>query len=578
MATARASHRPPPRPPRRPRGATSRKVLTGIAGFDEISGGGIPRARTTLIVGGAGCGKTVFALQTLVNHASQSGEAAIFVAFEEEPQQIIANASEFGWDLPRLIRRKVFFLDAQLSPDIVQVGDFDLIGMLERLRRKAIELRATVIVFDGIDVLLTLLDNPAAARRELYRIRDWLSTNGLTCIITQKSTGVGRTRPLGVLQFMVDCVVVLDQQVESGSTFRSLRIMKFRGSGFKGDEFPIEVMSKGMVLTDRGPMELSSVVSTERVPTGLPRLDEMLQGGYQRGSNVVISGAPGTAKSTLAALFAVAACARGERTLYVSFNEGTPQLVRNLRSVNVRLTPHIRSGILTMHSVRTSGPNIAEQFNQLRAKVLEVTPRCVIIDPLSALSTKTAHLASADATSQFLDFLKTSHITAVSASVSHRLSGDDSTSTAISTIADTWIHLTNLVEDGERIRTLSIVKSRGTGHSNQVRELKLADSGVTLADVFTARGAVLMGAARWESERADADTDMHAHLAATRERIALQIEQRAATARLLAIKAELEERSAERSAERELMGSTVDAAADLPPTPRPATRRSRRRA
>ena len=227
----------------------------------------------------------------------------------------------------------------------------------------------------------------------------------------------------------------------------------------------------------------------------------MLRGGYHRGSNVLISGAPGTAKSTLSGLFAAAACERGERTLYVSFDEGADQIVRNLRSVGIDLAPHLTSGLLGMYSTRTRGPNIEDQFAALRAKVRAHNPRCLVIDPLSALSTKLAHLASADAAQQFLDFLKGEGITVVNTSLMDGLSTDEATATGISTIADTWIHLSYVVQDGERNRALTIVKSRGTGHSNQVRELTLSDEGVTLTDVFMAQGKVLMGVARWEWEQ-----------------------------------------------------------------------------
>lgn len=289
------------------------KQLTGIQGFDEITGGGLPSGRTSLILGGPGCGKTVFALQTLVNGARSLKEAGMFVAFEESTQQIVANASTFGWDLPSLEKKKLFFLDARLAPEVVRAGDFDLGGMLALLEAKALALNAKRIVFDGIDVLLGLLDDQAKERREIYRIRDWLAKTGLTAIITQK-VGHDNDHRYSFLQFMVDCVVVLKQQVVDGSAFRHLRVMKYRGSAFGGDEFPIAVTAEGLQLTNRGPSEQKYEVSDERVPTGLARLDHMLRGGYHRGSNVLISGAPGTAKSTLSGLFAAAACQRGERS------------------------------------------------------------------------------------------------------------------------------------------------------------------------------------------------------------------------------------------------------------------------
>jgi circadian clock protein KaiC len=523
---------------------TLKKMLTGIQGFDEITSGGLPVGRTTLVAGGAGCGKTVFALQALVNGARQRKEAAIFVAFEEGTAQIIANAATFGWDLPGLERKKLFFLDARLAPEVVKAGEFDLLGMLGLLEVKAKEMNAKQVVFDGIDVLLSLLDDPVAEQRELYRIREWFSRTGLTGIITQKIDSVEGTRH-NFLQFMVDCVLILRHEVVNGSVFRNLRVMKYRGSGFAGDEFPITLTSAGLQLTNRGPAELKYKVTDKRVSSGLLRLDHMLHGGYHRGSNILISGAPGTAKSTLSGLFASAACNRGERTLYVSFDEGADQIVRNLKSVGIHLGKHQKSGLLKMYSTRTRGPNIEDQFGDLRAIVREHRPKCLVIDPLSALSTKLTYLASADAAQQFLDFLKVEGITVVNTSLMDGLSTDEATATGISTIADTWIHVSYVVQDGERNRALTIVKSRGTGHSNQVRELTLSDEGVTLTDVFVAQGKALMGVARWEWEQDERATKTRNKAATDLKRRQLQVAQAEATARLQVVRTEIEARRAE---------------------------------
>jgi circadian clock protein KaiC len=531
------------------------KVLTGIQGFDEITDGGLPQGRTTLVMGGPGCGKTVFALQSLVTGANKRKEAGIFVAFEESTRQIVANAATFGWDLPALAKKKLFFLDAQLSPDVVKAGEFDLVGMLNVLQAKAVEIQAKWIVFDGIDVLLSLLDDAVAERREIYRIRDWLHLNGLTGIITQKVGGVEQDQRYNFLQFMVDCVVVLRHQVVDGTAFRNLRVMKYRGSGFGSDEFPITLTPAGMELTNRGPTEFEYHVTNERISSGLPRLDIMLHGGYYRGSNVLISGAPGTAKSTLAGLFAAAACERGERTLYVSFDEGGAQIARNLQSVGIQLAPHLESGVLRMYSTRTRGPNIEEQFGILRAKVRQVNPRCLVIDPMSALSAKVEHLASADASQHFLDFLKGEGITVVNTSLEGGFTADEATATGISTIADTWIHVSYIVQDGERNRALTIVKSRGTGHSNQVRELTLSDEGVSLTDVFVAQGKVLMGVARWEWEQEENATTRRTQVATDLKRLQLHLSQAEATARLQVVQTEIEARNAEISLLADSTGS-----------------------
>ena len=523
------------------------KAITGIQGFDEITTGGLPRGRTTLLMGGPGCGKTVFALQTLVYGAHKLGEPGIFVAFEESAREVVANAATFGWGLASLEGKSLFFLDARPSPDVVKAGDFDLAGLLAIVHAKAQQLGAKRVVFDGIDVLLGLLDDPVAERRELYRIRDWLAETGLTGVITQKIGGNETDQRHGFLQFMVDCVVVLRHQVVDGAAFRSLRLMKYRGSGFSGDEFPIALTltGEGFQLTNRGPTDLAYTVSDERVSTGIARLDLMLQGGYHRGCSVLVSGAPGTAKSTLAGLFAESACQRGEPTMYVSFDEGAAQIVRNLKSVGVDLSSYAASGILTMYSTRTRGPNIEDQFGDLRVKIRACKPRCLIVDPLSALSTKVAHIASADAAQQFLDFLKAEGITVLNTSFLAGVTTGEATASSISTIADTWIHLSYLVDDGERNRAPTIVKSRGIRHSNQVRELKLADDGVTLTDVFVAQGKLLMGVARWEWEQKEQAKQQEHIVNSERKRVQLQVAQAEAAARLQVIQTEMEARAAE---------------------------------
>lgn len=549
------------------------KVPTGITGFDEITYGGLPLGRTTLVRGGPGCGKTVFAVQSLVNAARDRGEPGILVAFEESASQIVANAATLGWDIPALAAKRLFFLDASLSPEMIQSGEFNLSRLLNVLEAVIGESGARHIVFDGIDVLLRLLDNPVAERREVYRVRDWLARNGLTAIITQK---VGTDDDLSwhhynFMQFMADCVVTLGHQVVAGSSFRNLRVMKYRGSGFLGDEFPITITQAGIQVTNRGPVELHYVVTNERVSSGIPRLDAMLGGGYYRGSNILISGAPGTAKSTLAGLFVAAACARGERAMYVNFDEGAAQIVRNLGSVGIRLLPHQKSGLLKIYSTRTRGPNIADQFGELRSVIRAHKPRCLVVDPLSALASKLAHVASADATQIFLDYLKAEGITAVNTSLLDGPDVGEATATGISTIADTWIHLSYVVHEGERNRALTIVKSRGTSHSNQVRELSLADTGVTLTDVFTAQGQVLMGVARWEREQEELAARQLAVRTSEIARVKLNSAQAEAAARLTVITAEMELRQAEMA----LLDREMAAASDVRATDRLALRKLR---
>jgi circadian clock protein KaiC len=478
------------------------KAATGIVGFDDITRGGIPANRTTLVVGGPGAGKTVFALQMLVTAARQYKEPGIFVAFEVSSRQIVGNAATFGWDLPALERERLFFLDAQLSPTTVQAGDFDIAGMLAGLEAKAREMGAKRIVFDGIDVLLTLLSNPTKERREMYRLQEWLAANGLTAVITAKageSDAAGSER-YSFMQFMVDAVITLHHRMLDRVSLRGIRVMKYRGSGFSEGEFPLIITDRGIEVATFGMSELDFEVSTERVSSGVPRLDTMLDGGYFRGSGVLISGSPGVAKTTLAGAFALAACKRGERVLYVSFDEAGNQIVRNLRSVGMELEPFRDSGLLQFYSVRTETRSSEDHLVNLKKHLTEFRPQNFIVDPLSALAKAGGHIAAVHASLRLLDYARALGITTVCTSLVADNAISEATTTQISTIADTWIHLAYVVHGGERNRTLTIVKSRGMKHSNQVRELVLDDDGVTLADVFTAGGTVLVGTARFEHE------------------------------------------------------------------------------
>lgn len=479
------------------------KSRTGIAGFDEITAGGLPTGRTTLVLGAPGAGKTVFALECLVNGARNDREPGIFVAFEENTRQIIANAATFGWDLPALERERLFFLDARLSSAVIQGGDFDIQAMLAGLSAKAKAMNAKRIVFDGIDVLLTILNDGTKERREIYRLQDWLHETGLTAIVTGKAFEGDRlsTERYAFMQFMVDTVIAFNHRMIDRVSLRGVRVLKYRGSGFAENEYPMIISPTGVQVSVFEPTALEYQVSNERVSSGVPRLDTMLDGGYYRGSGVLISGAPGTAKTTLAGTFLAAGCERGEQGLYVSFDEASSQIVRNLRSVGLDLQPHIDAGRLDMLSIRTESRSAEEHFMTVRNRIRECKPRLLVIDPISALNKTGGSIAAVHGSLRLLDFARANGITVLCTSlVASENAFAEATQTQISTIADTWIHLAYLVHSGERNRTLTIVKSRGMAHSNQVRELVLSADGITLADVYTAGGDVLVGTARWEHE------------------------------------------------------------------------------
>ena len=523
------------------------KVATGIQGFDEISRGGLPRNRTSLVMGGPGTGKTVFALQALVNAARERKQPGIFVAFEEGPEEICANAATFGWGLRPIANRALFFLDARLSPTVVQSGDFELTGLLAILEAKKRELGAGWIVFDGIDVLLALLQNPGSETREIYRLRDWLARNDLTAIITAKIDGDNSgPASYGFMQFMVDCVIRFDRRLEQEISVRRLEITKYRGSDFAPGEFPLSFGPRGMDVAAPATVEIVPDAALERVSSGFGGLDEMLGGGVFRGSSTLITGAPGTSKTTLAGKFAESACGRGERTLFVSFDEGGERIQRNLKSVGIHLAGYVKSGLLRMYSGRTDVNNPEEHLIRIAALLLEHRPRCVVIDPLSAIA-RTGSLSSARAIANRLIYKMRDH--RVTAVITSLVGGDDpqteETELQISTIADTWIHLSYLVRGGERNRALTIVKSRGTRHSNQVRELVLSATGPALADLYASGGEVLMGTLRWEKEAEGRAQQRQRQAEFNHKRRELQFAEADIAARITALQLDLDKQRAE---------------------------------
>lgn len=524
------------------------KSATGIEGFDQITYGGLPCHRTTLVLGGPGAGKTVFALQALVNGASKQTEPAIFVAFEESAAQIVHNAATFGWNLEELERERLFFLDARISPATVKTGEFDLQAILAGLSVKVKEMNAKRIVFDGLDVLLTLLDDEAAERREAYRLHEWLKETGLTGIITAKSDQRERllSDRYGFMQFMVDCVVGLQHRMQDRVSLRSIRVLKYRGSSFDEGEFPLVITEDGIEIATFSTEQIDFDVSTERVSTGVDRLDHMLEGGFYRGSSVIITGVPGTAKTTLAGTFARRMAEQGEKALFVSFDESGEQIVRNLKSVGIDLRPWLDSGMLTIHAIRTEARSAEEHFIELKRLLRDIEPRHLILDPVSALIKTGGQVSAMHAAFRLLDYAKCRGITVICTSlVGTNETPDIATNMDISTIADTWIHLAYKVLGGERNRTLGIVKARGTAHSNQVRELTLGRNGVDLTDVYTAGGEVLVGTARYEKEAANRSVVRRRELELQLRRAQLGAAQAEIAARMEALQKEMEARRTE---------------------------------
>ena len=524
----------------------SAKAPTGVTGLDEITGGGLPGGRTTLLVGGPGSGKTILALQFLVHGARACKEPGLFVAFEESAKRIVANFESFGWSLGELQPKRLFFIDARPSTELIQSGNFDLGGMLAALEAQTKKMGARRIVFDALDIVLALLPDAAAKRREVYRLHEWLLAHELTALITAKAGGDEASsisqQPFGFMQFMVDCAVVLNHSVVLGVSQRNLRVEKYRGSAFDENESPFVIGKNGFdVAVSRVLGRVDANVTNERVSSGVTRLDTMLGGGYYRGANVLITGFPGTAKTTLSGAFAEAACRRGERTMFVSFDSDGTEVIRNLASVGIRLDRYKKSGRLRMISARTIIGSAETLLVRIKSLAKEHGARCLVIDPVSNLSKAGNELTAHGVAERLIDWTKAENITLVCTSLLDETAGqtDGGTPLQISTLADTWIHLNYLVQAGERNRGMSIIKSRGTAHSNQVRELILSDAGVTLADIYTAGGEVLMGTLRWEKESAERVANEVAEVAGELKRVSLDAEEAVLEVRAKSLQTEL---------------------------------------
>lgn len=530
------------------------RAPTGIAGFDHVTCGGLPAGRVTLLEGGPGAGKTLLALQFLA-YGAQAGEPpGLFVAFEEAPADIVAHSAGFTWADGGQWQGTVVFLDARPSPDLVQSGNFDLDGLLAILGAKVAESGARRIVIDAIDVLLTLMPDAATRRRELYRLHHWLQDHALTAIITAKASVDGANSldldAPGFLQFMVDCAVALRHDVVGGVSQRSLRVPKYRGSTFAENRVPLLIGPRGIeVAHSTSQREANAPVTNERLSTGVERLDAMLAGGHHRGASILISGAPGTAKTTLCGAFAAAACRRGEPTLFVSFDSPAAEVVRNMASVAIDLAQPLSSGQLRLEAMRSLNGSAELHLLQIKSMAEDHGAQCLIIDPLSALSQDGNTDYSHSIAERLIDWAKAGGITLLCTSlIGHAHPESEGTPLQVSTIADTWIHLSYTIRAGERNRALTIIKSRGTGHSNQVRELLLTDTGVTLEEVYLADGEVLMGTLRWARENEEIARDTAAAAAATLHRLRLQNEAAELEARLNALRRQLEMSLAEYAA------------------------------
>ncbi|MDR3590451.1 MAG: circadian clock protein KaiC [Negativicutes bacterium] len=477
------------------------KCLTGIDGFDSITYGGLPRGRTSLVCGAAGCGKTLFAMQFLVNGATLYDEPGVFISFEENETELTQNMASLGVDLNELVNRNKIGLDYIFldRSEIAEAGEYDLEGLFVRLDLAISSIGAKRVVLDTIEALFSGLNNTSILRAELRRLFRWLKARGVTAIITGEQ-GTGTLTRHGIEEYVSDCVIMLDQKVVDNIATRRLTIRKYRGSAHGTNEYPFLIDEHGVCIMPITSIELNAGAPTVRASTGVNRLDNMLGGqGYYVGSSILISGTAGTGKTTLAAQAVDATCRRGEKGLYFAFEESRSQIIRNMTSVGIDLKQWVDKGLLEFIASRPTYYGLEMHLVTMYKKINEFGPKIVVVDPISDLTAVGNAADVKGMLTRLLDFLKHKQITAVLLDLSG-VSSAEKTGIGISSQADTWIALRDIELNGERNRGLYVLKSRGMAHSNQIREFALTGSGIELLDVYTGAEGVLTGTARYVQE------------------------------------------------------------------------------
>ena len=530
------------------------KSPTGIVGLDEITRGGLPKGRTTLVTGGAGSGKTLLGIEFLVQGVRQFGEPGVLITFEETTDDLTENVRTLGVDLERLIARRRIAIDhVHLErSEIQETGEYDLEGLFVRIGRAIDSVGAKRLVIDTLEVLFAGLSDLGILRAELRRLFRWLKQRGVTAIVTAERAPVEReslTRH-GLEEFVSDCVILLDHRVVDQMSTRRLRIVKYRGSTHGSNEYPFLIDAGGITVLPVTSLGLRHAASSGRISSGTAELDEMLGGrGLFRGSSILISGTAGSGKTTIAATLVQAACRRGERALYCAFEESPAQIQRNMRSVGIDLERWVRSGRLRFHATRPTAYGFETHLTELHRVVRQFRPAVVIVDPITNLPSIGSALEVHTMLTRLIDYLKSDGITALFTSLTESSAEAERSEVGVSSLIDTWILLRNLETDGERNRGLYVMKSRGMAHSNQIREFRLSERGISLAPVYIGSGGVLTGTARSNreaSERAQAlrRGDARQRLQRQLERKHRMLEAEVAALRL-AFDAETEELSAE---------------------------------
>ncbi|MEA2680577.1 MAG: circadian clock protein KaiC [Candidatus Binataceae bacterium] len=518
------------------------KTPTGIRGLDEITYGGLPKGRPSLVCGSAGCGKTLLGMEFLINGARIYNEPGVFIAFEETPEELIANVSSLGFELDRLVEKKMIALDhiRVERSEIEETGEYDLEGLFIRLQYAIDSVGAKRVVLDTLEALFAGFSNESILRSELRRLFQWLKSRNVTAVITAER-GDGTLTRQGLEEYVADCVILLDNRVIDQISTRRLRIVKYRGSAHGSNEFPFLIDEGGFSVLPITSLSLDHPISSEIVPSGVPDLDEMLGvGGYYRGSSVLVSGSAGTGKSTLAASLCRAACSAGSRCLYFSFEESPNQIVRNMRSVGIDLRPFVNKGLLHIVSNRPAAYGLERHLVSIHKQISEFRPAVVIIDPITSLISNADRNDVLAMSTRLVDFLKSEQITGFFISLSSAGSSLEVTEISISSLMDTWLLLRDIELNGERNRGMYVLKSRGMAHSNQIREFVLTNKGIRLLKVYLGSEGVLTGSARVAQEEKEKGAVMDRAQRSEAAAAELERKRMSMEARIAAMRAEFE--------------------------------------
>ena len=529
---------------RRPRSqpAALQKEPTGIPGFDEITRGGVPKGRPTLICGSAGAGKTLFAMEFLVRGATQFNEPGVFISFEESDEELATNVASLNFDLKELIAEKKLVLDYVFieRSEIEETGEYDLEGLFLRLDHAISSIGAKRIVLDTLEALFSALPNEAIIRAELRRLFRWLKERGVTAVITCER-GNGTLTRYGLEEYVADCVILLDNRVQNQISTRRMRIVKYRGTSHGTNEYPFFIDEKGFSVLPITSLGLTHKAPTDRISSGIKRLDTMLTGkGFYRGSSVLVSGTAGTGKSTLAAHFVEAACSRGERAQFFAFEESQEQIIRNMRSVGIDLERFVRKGLLKFQNARPAAWGLELHLAMIHKAISDFNPSVVVIDPITNFLAVGDPVETKSMLTRIIDFLKVRQITGMFTSLTASGHDIEDSEVGVSSLMDAWLLVKNIESNGERNRGLYILKARGIAHSNQVREFVVTEHGIELIDAYVGSAGVLMGSARSSQVAVERAAEVERQHATARRERELRRKQELYEAQLVALRGQYE--------------------------------------